>query len=106
MKNTHVIRWGKQRSLGMFEKRIIVWFSCGAASACAAKIMAKHNPLLVYCNTRADEHRDNVRFMKDVEQWTGLKVKTIGSKDYATADDVVKRRDTWPASTVRGAQRS
>jgi hypothetical protein len=68
-------------------KRQIVWFSCGAASACVAKLApaAAH---LVYCDTLASEHPDNRRFLRDVEEWTGKKVEIIGSMKYLTIDDV------------------
>lgn len=72
--------------------RIVVWFSCGAASACAAKL-AKDKYLgqdlhIVYCNTLASEHPDNQRFLQDIEQWIDLPVELIASKKYSDIDDV------------------
>lgn len=53
---------------------IVCWFSCGAASACAAKLTiekyGKENVRLVN-NPVANEHPDNVRFLHDCEQWLG-----------------------------------
>ena len=55
-------------------KMIVCWFSCGAASACAAKLTiekyGKENVRLVN-NPVANEHPDNVRFLHDCEQWLG-----------------------------------
>jgi hypothetical protein len=72
--------------------RLVVWFSCGAASAVALKLLAHKNPLGVYCNTGKSEHEDNVRFRKDVEKWTGIKVEVIGSKEFQTVEEVFESR--------------
>jgi hypothetical protein len=44
--------------------RIVVWFSCGAASACAAKLAVDkyghENTHVVYCNTLITEHPDPI----------------------------------------------
>ena len=54
-------------------KHIAVWFSCGAASAVAAKITldkyGKHNKVSIINNPIKEEHEDNQRFLKDVEVW-------------------------------------
>lgn len=63
--------------------RTIAWFSCGAASAVAAKLVPGSLP--VYCET-GSEHPDNARFMADCEAWLGQPVIRIRSADYA---------DTW-----------
>src|SRR5208282_3993610 len=72
--------------------RIIVWFSCGAASAVAAKLAVEKYGLaavrVVYCNTLITEHPDNKRFLADVEMWVGTKVEIIASKKYESVDDV------------------
>lgn len=65
--------------------RILVWFSCGAASAVAAKLsVEKHgdNCEVIYCDTLAYEHPDNVRFMRDVEKWIRKEIKIIRSEKY------------------------
>lgn len=64
--------------------RVLVWFSCGAASAVAAKLAVEKYPEceVLYCDTLAYEHNDNVRFMKDVEKWIGKEVKLLKSKKY------------------------
>jgi len=71
--------------------RVLVWFSCGVASACAAKLAAdKYGDELeiLYCDTLKYEHPDNVRFMRDVEQWLQRPIKILRSKDYADIFDV------------------
>lgn len=69
--------------------RRIVWFSCGAASACAAKLALQKGPAeVVYCNSMASEHEDNARFLADVERWIGVKIQIIGGK-FKTVDEVV-----------------
>ena len=72
--------------------RLVVWFSAGAASACALKLVAHLNPMAVYCDTSKDEHKDNERFRRDVEAWTGVRVTTIASKLYASVEDVFEAR--------------
>lgn len=57
---------------------IVVWFSCGAASAVAAKKTVEkygaNNTILIVNNPVAEEHEDNQRFLKDVEKWIGLPI--------------------------------
>jgi len=54
-------------------KHIAVWFSCGAASAVAAKLTldkyGKDNKVSIVNNPIKEEHGDNQRFLKDVESW-------------------------------------
>ena len=69
--------------------RTLTWFSCGAASAVAAKLTPEAEP--VYCETGA-EHPDNERFLADCEQWFGRKVTRLKSDKYA---------DTWDVWTKR-----
>lgn len=77
------------------KNRIVVWFSCGAASACAAKFaIEKHGKdrvVFVYCNTSKDEHEDNPRFMRDVEKWLGISMTIIGSVKYSGTYDVFEQ---------------
>lgn len=74
--------------------RRVVWFSCGAASAVAAKIaVSQHsNVEVIYCDVIADEHPDNERFFKDVEEWIGQSVKRIKSDKYSSVNDVFAAR--------------
>lgn len=72
--------------------RVLVWFSCGAASAVAAKLAVekygKSNVVVVYCDTSTNEHPDNIRFRYDVERWIGSQVRIIGSSKYTTCEQV------------------
>jgi len=73
--------------------RTLIWFSCGAASATAAKIAVKKHPdcEVLYCDTLAYEHPDNKRFMHDIENWIGKKIKIIRSKKYKDIYDVFEK---------------
>ncbi len=73
---------------------IVVWFSCGAASAVAAKLT-----IIQYgatCNIRVlnnpvlEEDIDNIRFLKDVEKWLGIEVEMVTNSKYpsCSASDV------------------
>lgn len=48
--------------------RVVSWFSCGAASAVATKLM--RSDVIAYCHT-GSEDEDNTRFMVDCEAWFG-----------------------------------
>lgn len=54
---------------------IAVWFSCGAASAVAAKLTIEKygdtHEIHVLNNPVAEEDQDNIRFLHDVEKWLG-----------------------------------
>lgn len=65
---------------------IVVWFSCGAASAVAAKkTLEKYGDR---CNVRVvnnpikEEDEDNRRFLHDVEQWLGVKIESATNRKY------------------------
>lgn len=73
--------------------RLLVHFSCGAASAVAWKITAmrfgaSHQVEAVYCDLSKDEHPDNKRFLSDVETWVGSKVTILSNPRYSCVDDV------------------
>lgn len=75
----------------MSEKQTIaVWFSCGVASAVAAKKTIEkygqtHNILIVN-NPVKNEHPDNLRFLDDVEKWLGYKIIKATNEKYPSAD--------------------
>jgi len=83
-----MIRTPKQPTL--FAGRVLVWFSCGAASACAAKLTLEQYPdaEILYCDTLAFEHTDNRRFIADVEMWIGKEIKILKSEKYQDIFDV------------------
>ena len=74
---------------------IAVWFSCGAASAAAAYLtMQKYGDdydVRIVNNPIAEEDADNLRFLKDVEQWLGVKIERATNDKYPTASAV----DVW-----------
>ena len=62
--------------------RVVSWFSCGAASAYATVLAKKkYGDRLeaVYCRV-AEEHPDNLRFLKQFVDKTGIDVKIIGDE--------------------------
>lgn len=76
-----------------YPPRKIVWFSCGAASACAAKIITGHGPCeVVYCDTLKYEHPDNIRFFMDVEQWIGQNIIILKHPKYTDIMDLFRQK--------------
>jgi hypothetical protein len=74
------------------KQTIVVWFSCGAASAVAAKLTVEkygetHNILIVN-NPIKEEDSDNIRFKNDVAKWIGMEVIEAKNKDYPNASIV------------------
>lgn len=70
----------------LWTDRTLVWFSCGAASAVAAKIAIKKATLpveVLYCDTLKYEHPDNMRFLEAVQEWIGQEIKVLRSSRYA-----------------------
>jgi len=74
---------------------IAVWFSCGAASAVAAKkTIEKYGNICqvrVLNNPVAEEDDDNQRFLKDVQDWIGIKIEHVIPKKYPSTSAV----DVW-----------
>lgn len=74
---------------------IAVWFSCGAASAVAAhKTIEKYGDIAkvkVLNNPIAEEHVDNRRFLKDVENWLKVDIELVTNKKYPNASC----KDVW-----------
>ncbi len=68
--------------------RTVCWYSCGAASAVATKLVCGEYPdelVIAYTDT-GSEHPDNERFMRDCQEWFGQDIVKLRSKRY---------RDTW-----------
>lgn len=83
---------------------VVAWFSCGAASAVAAKLASEKYPQLrIVNNPVKEEDEDNLRFLKDVEVWIGIKVETSINFKYpdASAKSVWIKRQYM--SGVKGA---
>ena len=73
--------------------RVLVWFSCGAASAVAAKLATEKYPNceVLYCDTLKYEHPDNLRFLSDVSKWIGKEIAILKSEKYDDIFDVFLR---------------
>lgn len=77
---------------------IAVWFSCGAASAVAAKLTLERYGNLcdvrVVNNPVAEEDEDNRRFLADVQDWLGVTIEDARNSKYpnASAEEVWDRR--------------
>lgn len=73
--------------------RTVCWFSAGAASAVATKLVLHDTPdaTVAYCETGA-EHPDNERFMDDCSAWFGSPIERIRSDRYADTWDVFEKR--------------
>lgn len=67
-------------------KTIVVWFSCGAASAAAAYFTLKrygaNNKVILLNNPVAEEHEDNERFITDCEKWLKTPITKILNPKY------------------------
>jgi hypothetical protein len=74
--------WRKQPDT----ERIVAWFSCGAASAVACKLLLSRRQIgqeiAIARIWIADEHPDNDRFAADCEAWFGEPIIQITSSDY------------------------
>jgi len=84
------------------ESRVLCWFSCGAASAVAAKLAIEkygNRCEVLYCDTLAYEHPDNRRFLSDCEKWFDREVKLLQSTEYTDIFDVFKKT-RWLVGTA------
>jgi 3'-phosphoadenosine 5'-phosphosulfate sulfotransferase (PAPS reductase)/FAD synthetase len=82
--------------VSLTKSRVISWFSCGAASAYATYLAnQKYSGDLevVYCRV-AEEHPDNLKFLKQFEEKTKIPVKIIGDSkhDYSIYNVFLSRK--------------
>ncbi len=74
-----------------FGQRSLVWFSCGVASACAAKLAVEHRRddrlQVLYCDTLKYEHPDNIRFLRSVEEWLQWPITILAAKQPEYCDE-------------------
>tara|TARA_R100001460_G_C3498430_1_gene170122 strand:- start:36 stop:794 length:759 start_codon:yes stop_codon:yes gene_type:complete len=91
----------------MKNKRIAVWFSCGAASAVAAKITNDYygytNRVHICNNPILEEGEDNQRFLRDVALWIGVPIEIVTSKKYPNASCKEVWTDRRYMSGIHGA---
>ena len=81
--------------------RIVCHFSCGAASAVAAKLAfarygATHEVVLVNAFI-AEEHPDNRRFLADCERWLQTPIVVLRDEKYGASTDEVWLRNRYIA---------
>ena len=82
-------------------RRIICWFSCGAASAVATKIAIEQNaktknlPLIVARCRIDEEHPDNDRFAEDCEAWFGQPIVNLQSEKFGSSIYSVFERERY-----------
>ncbi|MCW0413522.1 hypothetical protein NG831_06315 [Xanthomonas sacchari] len=92
----------------MAERQVIaVWFSCGAASAVAAKLTLERygatHDVRVINNPIANEDPDNRRFLADVGRWLGIEIELATHSKYPACDvEEVWEREKY-ISGVEGA---
>jgi 3'-phosphoadenosine 5'-phosphosulfate sulfotransferase (PAPS reductase)/FAD synthetase len=70
-------------------QRVVVWFSCGAASAVAAKLTLAeygHERVQIVYTDPGSEHPDNVRFRGDCVRWFNHPIEVLKNPKY---------EDTW-----------
>lgn len=86
---------------------IVVWFSSGAASAVAAKktieIYGDQHNIRIVNNPVKEEHEDNKRFLKDVENWIGKEIEFATNTKYPSCSCVDVWEDRNFMSSPQGA---
>jgi 3'-phosphoadenosine 5'-phosphosulfate sulfotransferase (PAPS reductase)/FAD synthetase len=91
----------------MQNKTIVVWFSCGAASAVAAKLAVEkygeNNNVMIVNNPVIEEHNDNLRFKNDVSKWIGQDIIEAKNKDFPNASIIEVFEKRKYMSGVAGA---
>lgn len=85
-------------------KRIVCWFSCGAASAVATKLAIAENagklPLVIAYTEVIEEHPDNKRFLAECEKWFGQEIVILGNDHYKRS---IYETFKTSAMNIRGA---
>lgn len=74
-------------------KRTLIWWSSGAASAVAARLMLLDNPeaILTRCET-SNEDPDNYRFESDIVRLLNRSIMILKSDEYESVWDVWQKR--------------
>jgi len=76
---------------------VVIWFSCGAASAVAAKLALDRfgkDRCRVVNNPVIEEDEDNRRFLGDVQEWLGVPIEYAHNPEYpsCSAEEVWGKR--------------
>lgn len=92
--------------MGGVIKRIVCWFSCGAASAVATKLAIVENagklPLTVARCIVREEHPDNERFAAESEEWFGVPITNLIAEKFDGSIYEVFRKRSY-ISGINGA---
>jgi hypothetical protein len=77
----------------MEDRRTIIWWSTGAASAVVARLMLREEPeaIIARCET-SNEDPDNYRFEADVMRYLNRSVTLLQSDEYDSVWDVWQKR--------------
>lgn len=93
-----VHQWGHSAPLDLPKfRRLVAWFSCGAASAVATKMALDHakgsgiETVVAYTDP-GSEHADNPRFLADVSRWLDHPITLLRSDQFP---------DTWAVWKAR-----
>lgn len=82
------------KQIPIWQNRILVWFSCGAASAVVAKKSLERfkgeDIEICYCDTFKYEHPDNKRFFDEVQAWIGREIKILRHPQYKDIYEVFR----------------
>lgn len=76
------------------DDQIVVWFSCGAASAVAAKLTLDEfgsDRVRIVNQPIVEEDEDNRRFLFDVQDWLGKTIETVTHPKYPK----MSAREVW-----------
>lgn len=78
--------------------RYVCQFSCGAASAVAAKLILsefQRDQVLIVNAFIVEEHEDNRRFLADCERWFDFPITVLKDEKYGASTDEVWRRKQY-----------
>lgn len=105
---SHIIAGQIDMENSEINKQVIaVWFSCGAASAVAAKkTIEKYgntHTIRVLNNPVKEEHSDNIRFKNDIANWLGVDIETVFNSSYPSCSAVDVWDDRQYMSSIKGA---
>ena len=89
------------------DKNIVVWFSCGAPSAIASKLIVQkygdNNNVVIVNNPVDEEDEDNRRFLADISAWIGRPIISATNPLYNTTSAEVVWEEVKYMSGIHGA---